>query len=77
MGQTSSVLNDYIKSINSFEHQKIILFVTGGADDSEQLTSLEKLLTKAELPDKIAFKYNDTKNNEIKAFNLGVEIGKE
>lgn len=76
MGQTSSVLNDYIKSINSFEHQKVILFVTGGADDSEQLTSLEKLLTKVKSPTKIAFKYNDTKN-KIEAFNLGVETGKE
>ncbi|AGK95540.1 flavodoxin family protein [Clostridium pasteurianum] len=76
IGQTSSVLNDYIKSVNNLKDQKILLFVTGGADDSEQLNSLEKLFTNAEIPMKISFKYND-KGNENKAFNLGSEIGKE
>lgn len=76
IGQTSSVLNDYIKNIKNLKDQKILLFVTGGADDSAQLNSLENLFTKAEAPMKISFKHND-KDNKTKAFNLGSEIGKE
>ena len=76
IGQTSSVLNDYIKSVKNLKDQRILLFVTGGADDSEQLNSLEKLFTNTESPMKMSFKYND-KDNKTKAFNLGAEIGKE
>lgn len=76
IGQTSSVLNDYIKSVKNLKDQKILLFVTGGAEDSEQLNNLEKFFTNTKSPIKISFKYND-KENETKAFNLGSEIGKE
>lgn len=77
MGQTSSVLNDYIKNIKNLKNQKVILFVTGSADDSVQLDSLGKLIPDTITPVKIAFKSSDTKNNSTKAFNLGHEIGKE
>lgn len=77
MGQTSSVLNDYIKNIKNLKNQKIILFVTGSTDDSAQLDSLEKLIPDSITPIKIAFKSSDTKNNNTKAYNLGHEIGKE
>lgn len=76
IGQTSSVLNDYIKSVKILKDQKILLFVTGGSDDSQQLNDLGNLFTNTKTPIKMSFKYND-KDNEIKAFNLGSEIGKE
>jgi hypothetical protein len=74
IGQTSSVLNDYIKGIHSFDGKKIILFTTGGADDSAQLDAMEKLLKDADAPMKIGFMSKETEKNKAEAYtesNLG------
>lgn len=68
------MLNDYIKSAVNLKNQKILLFVTGKAEDSIQLYDLQKLFINTRTPMKVAFKYND-KNNTTKAYDLGREIG--
>lgn len=77
MGQTSSVLNDYIKGIQSFAGKKVILYTTGAADDSAQLDAMEKLLKDAEAPMKIGFMSKETENNKAKAYKIGCDAGQE
>jgi flavorubredoxin len=75
IGQTSSVLNDYIKGIHSFAGKKIILFTTGAADDSAQLDAMEKLLKDADAPMKIGFISKETEKNKAEAYKVGCDMG--
>ncbi|WP_234123598.1 flavodoxin family protein [Clostridium hydrogenum] len=73
IGQTSSVLTNYIKNINNLQNKKVILFVTGANDDSLPLESLGKLIKDTKTVNKVQFK----KGDEPKAYNLGCEIGEK
>lgn len=75
MGQTSSVLNDYIKGIQSFAGKKVILYTTGAADDSAQLDAMEKLLKDGGAPMKIGLMSKENEKNKAKAYKVGCDMG--
>lgn len=73
MGNTSSVLNDYIRRVGNFQDKKVVLFVTGANDDSVPLNSLDKPIHNTKFTKKLQFK----KGDETKAYNLGCKIGEK
>jgi len=75
MGQTSSVLIDYMKSIKDFSNQKILLFATGGQLNNGELDRMEQQLVSKKASEKIEFK-NGTKD-ESKAYEVGKRIAGE
>ncbi|EKX79494.1 flavodoxin [Clostridium botulinum] len=44
VGETSSTLADYMKSIKDFSNKKILLFVTGAQLENNELDKMEKIL---------------------------------
>lgn len=74
IGQTSTVLNDYIKSIKSFGSKKVVMFATGAQKDASPFKSMEVAAGNANIIDKVQFIGKASENNE-KAYKLGCEIG--
>lgn len=75
MGQTSSILSDYMKSINNFNNCKILLFVTGAQFNNDELNKMEKQLGNKKASEKVKFKNN--KQDESRAYEIGKRIAGE
>lgn len=75
MGQTSSTLSDYIKSIEDFSNCKILLFATGRQLNNGELDKMEKQLGNKKATEKVGFK-NGMKD-ESKAYEVGKRIAGE
>lgn len=72
VGQTSSTLSDYMKSIKCSPDQKIMLFVTGAQLNNGELDKMEKQLGGGKVAEKAGFK-NGTKDVS-KAYEEGKRI---
>jgi len=75
MGQTSSVLADYMKSIKDLSKAKIFLFATGGQLSNGELDKMEQQLGDKKATEKLGFK-NGAKD-ESKAYEIGKKIAGE
>jgi len=72
MGQTSSVLSDYMKSIKDISNEKILLFATGGQLNNGEVDKMEQQLSSRKATEKVEFK-NGMKD-ESKAYEIGKRI---
>jgi flavodoxin len=71
MGQTSSILSDYMKDIVDFSNTKILLFVTGKQINNGELDKMEAELGNAKAM-KVEFK--NGVEDESKAYELGKSV---
>jgi len=72
MGQTSSVLADYMKSIKNISNEKILLFATGGQLSNGEIDKMEQQLGSRKATEKVGFKSG--KEEETKAYEIGKRI---
>ncbi|ACQ52809.1 flavodoxin [Clostridium botulinum] len=75
VGETSSTLVDYMKSIKDFSNKKILLFVTGAQLENNELDKMEKNLGKIKATEKVGFK--NGMDDESKAYETGKRIAGE
>ena len=75
LGETSSTLADYMKSIKGFSNTKILLFATGGQINNGELDKMEKQLGNRKAAEKVGFK-NGMKD-EDKAYEAGKIIAEQ
>ncbi|EPY2277137.1 flavodoxin family protein [Clostridium sporogenes] len=75
IGETSSILADYMKSIKYFPNKKILLFVTGAQLENNELVKMEKNLGKIKITEKVGFKTGI--DDEKKAYEIGKKIAGE
>lgn len=71
VGETSSTLADYMKSIKDFSNKKILLFATGAQLENNELDKMEKNLGKVKGTEKVGLK------NGMDDGSKGYEIGKK
>ncbi len=56
VGETSSTLAEYMKSIKDFSNKKILLFATGAQLENNELDKMEQNLRKIKATEKVGFK---------------------
>lgn len=71
IGQTSSLLSDYMKHIKDFSNKKILLFATGGQLNNGELDKMELQLGDTKATEKVGFK------NGLKDGTKAYEVGKK
>lgn len=72
VGQTSSVLAEYMNSVKGFSKQKILLFATGGQLSNGEIDKLEDQLGNVKATEKIGFK--NGRNDDNAAYEAGKKI---
>ncbi|MBD5638640.1 flavodoxin [Clostridium botulinum] len=75
VGETSSTLADYMKSIKDFSNKKILLFATGAQLENNELDKMEQNLRKIKATEKVGFKKGI--DDESKAYEIGKKIAGE
>lgn len=74
VGNVGEPLQEYAKSIENFGDAKVILYSAGGSlDNTSELDTLEKLLSKKTIQ-KVKFAYSDKEGSKAQAISLGEKL---